>query len=62
MNRQSIAFGLIASAAALMLGSIGYCATTDARTAPKGASLALFIGAVVLPASCLIGASQAMDA
>jgi hypothetical protein len=57
MTRQSSALALIVSAAALMLGTVAFCATTDPQDAPKGAALAVIAGGMILPAACIIGAA-----
>jgi hypothetical protein len=55
------ALALLISAAALSLTTAAVAATADPQTAPRGVALAVVLGAVVLPAGCIIGASQEMD-
>lgn len=55
------ALALLISAAALSLTAVAVAATTDPQAAPRGAALAVVLGGVVIPAGCIIGASQEMD-
>jgi hypothetical protein len=58
MTRTLHQFALTASGMAMAIACVAVAATTDPSKAPKGAALAIFLGAAVVPAACIIGAAR----
>lgn len=56
--RNSQTVSLLFLSSAMLLTTLLFCILTPARNAPKGAALAIVLGALVLPSTALVAAAM----